>query len=170
MLKIAAAVLIVAAFASAGGYFALLDKKRAETLENILLMLSITETQLRYSRMPVSDLLKSLCENNALSGLGFLKECRELLCFGESFPCAWKKSIEASSELKRLLPETYDNLLVLGDEIGATDLDGQLSRCEYYNCLFTGVLSERREKSKRSAKLFPPLGMLLGISAALFII
>lgn len=170
MFKIAAAVLIVAAFASAGGYFASLDKKRAQTLETILLMLSITESQLRYSRMPVSDLLKSLCENNALSGLGFLKECRELLCFGESFSSAWKKSVEASSGLKRLLPETYDNLLVLGDEIGATDLDGQLSRCEYYSRLFSRVLSEREEKSKRSAKLFPPLGMLLGISAALFLI
>lgn len=170
MFKIFAAALIVAAFASAGGYFASLDKKRAETLRDIILMLSITETQLRYSRMPVPDLLKSLCENSALSGLGFLRESRELLCFGESFSSAWKKSIEASAELKKLLPETYDNLLVLGDEIGATDLDGQLSRCEYYSRVFSRVLAEREEKSKRSAKLFPPLGMLLGISAALFII
>lgn len=170
MFKITAAVLIAAAFACAGGYFASLDKKRAETLEDILLMLSITETQLRYSRMPVSDLLKNLCENNALGGLGFLKKCRELLCFGESFSSAWKKSIEASSELKRLLPETYDNLLVLGDEIGATDIEGQLSCCEYYRSVFSRVLTEREEKSKRSLKLFPPLGLLLGISAALFII
>ena len=170
MFKIFAAVLIIAAFASAGRYFALLDKKRAQTLESILLMLSITETQLRYSRMPVSDLLKSLCENNALTGLDFLRECRELLCFGESFSSAWKRSIEASAELKKLLPETYDNLLVLGDEIGATDLDGQLSRCEYYNRLFTRVLSERQEKSRRSAKLFPPLGALIGFSVVILLV
>lgn len=170
MLKTAAMLLIVAAFTSVGRYYASLEKKRAETLRDILMMISVTETQLRYARLPVSDLLKNLCENRALSGLEFLKECRELLCFGESFSLAWKKSIGQNSELKKLLPEAYDSLIVLGDEIGATDLESQLSRCEYYKQLFARILEEREEKSKRSARLFPPLGLLLGISAALFII
>lgn len=170
MLKIAAVVLIVAAFALAGRYYAYLEKKRVETLRDILMMISVTETQLRYARLPVSDLLKNLSENSALSGLGFLRECRELLCFGEPFSSAWKNSIGQNSELKKLLPEAYDSLIVLGDEIGATDLEGQLSRCEYYKQFFARILEEREEKSKRSAKLFPPLGLLLGISAALFLI
>ncbi|MBQ4626875.1 MAG: stage III sporulation protein AB [Clostridia bacterium] len=170
MLKIAAAVLIAAAFGSAGRYYAYLEKKRVQTLREVLMMISVTQTRLKFSRLPVSELLKSLSENSALSGLGFLKTCRELLSFGDSFSSAWKKSLDQSFEMKKLLPEAYENLLVLGDEIGATDLEGQLSQCEYYKKLFEGILEEREEKSKKSARLFPSLGLLLGISAALFII
>ncbi len=165
-----ALMLIVLSFALAGRYFALLEKKREETLRSILLMVSVTETQLRYARLPVGDLLRVLCENKALNELGFLRDCRELLCFGHSFSSAWRKSIEQNTQLKKLLPEAYESLVSLGGEIGATDLEGQLSRCEYHKRYFETVLAEREEKSKRSARLFPPLGLLLGVFAAIFML
>lgn len=170
LLKLIALILIVLSFSLAGRYFALLEKKREETLRSILLMVSVTETQLRYARLPVGDLLGILCENKALNRLGFLKACRELLCFGHSFSYAWKKSIEQNTELKKLLPEAYESLVALGGEIGATDLEGQLSRCEYHKRFFESILTQREEKSKRSAKLFPSLGLLLGVFAAIFML
>lgn len=165
-----ALMLIVLSFALAGRYFASLEKKREETLRSLLLMVSVTETQFRYARLPVADLLKILCENKALAQLGFLRDCREMLCFGYSFSSAWRKSIEQNAEMKKLLPEVYESLVSLGGEIGATDLEGQLSRCEYHKRYFENVLAEREEKSKRSAKLFPPLGLLLGVFAAIFML
>lgn len=170
MLKISAMIMIAAGFAVGGRYVAAFQKKRVALLETILLMISSAETRLRYACLPISDLLKALNENTALSELEFIKTCREKICFGEPFPDAWKESIETETELCRLLGESSKSLISMGAELGSTDLEGQLSCCGYYKKLFECDLEEQREKSGKYSKLFPSMGILLGISAAILII
>ncbi len=170
MLKIFAMLLFVAGFSLAGGWAASVQKKRVALTGEIMLMINIVESQLRYSHLPVSDLLRVLCENTGLSGLPFIKNCRERVCFGEPFPVAWRESVEAETELCRLLPEISAYIAAFGSDIGSTDLESQLSGCEYYRQIIDGELNLQREKSKKYSRLFPPLGVLLGISAAIIII
>lgn len=162
--------MLAAGFALGGRYLAAFQKKRVTLLENILLMISSAETRLRYACLPIADLLKSLNENTALSELVFIKTCREKVCFGEPFPDAWKESVESETELCRLLGKSAKNLMSMGAELGSTDLEGQLSCCGYYKKLFECDLEEQRDKSGKYSKLFPSMGLLLGISAAILII
>lgn len=170
MLKIIAMILFAAGFSLAGRWAASVQEKRVSVIGEIMLMINVTESQLRYSHLPVSDLLRVLCENTGLSGLTFIKNCRERVCFGEAFPVAWRESIKAETELCRLLPDISASLAAFGADIGSTDLESQLSGCEYYKQIFSAELELQREKSQRYTKLFPSLGMLLGISAAIMII
>ena len=170
MLKLFSAILIICSFAGIGVYFSSLEKQRVGALKNILTMLSLAETQLRYLNIPVAELMKNLSENPAVSGLRFIGRCSDMLENGAAFSLAWKNSIEEDCSLEKLLPETYESLVMLGGEIGSTDLEGQLSSCGYYKQIFTAALSEREEKCRRSSKLCPPLGLLLGITAAIMII
>lgn len=170
MLKIFSVFFIISAFTCGGMYFSSLEKQRVSTLRNIITMISVAETQLRYLRVPVAELMKNLSENNAVSELAFIKQCNEMLCMGFSFSSAWKGSIEANPQFKKLLPETYKNLFLLGGEIGSTDLEGQLSSLGYYKQIFSSSLCEHEERCKRTSKLCPSLGLLLGISAAIMII
>lgn len=170
MLKITAMILFAAGFSLAGRWAASVQEKRVSLTGEIMLMLNVIESQLRYSHLPVSDLLRVLCENTGLSGLPFIKNCRERVCFGEAFPDAWCNSVEAETEFCRLLPDASAYLASFGAEIGATDLESQLSGCEYYKQIFSAELELQREKSQRYTKLFPSLGMLLGISAAIMIV
>lgn len=170
MLKIVAMILFVAGFSLAGKWAASVQKKRVELTGEIMLMLNVIESQLRYSRLTVSDLLRALCDNTGLSGLAFIKNCRERVCFGEAFPDAWRNSVEAETEFRRLLPDVSVHLVSFGAEMGSSDLESQLSECEYYKQIFLAELELQREKSQRYIKLFPSLGMLLGISAAIMII
>lgn len=170
MLKIFAMLFIAAGFSLAGVWVASLQERRVAVTGEIMLMINIVESQLRYSHLPVADLLRVLCENTALSGLGFIKNCRERVCFGEPFPDAWRNSIETETELCRLLPVTSSYLASFGAEVGSTDLESQLSGCEYYKQIFATELELQREKSQKHKKLFPPLGLLLGISAAIIIV
>lgn len=163
-------ILIASGFALGGRCLAAFQSKRVTVLETLILMLSVIETQLRYACLPVSDLLKVLDENPGLSELGFIKPCREKVCFGEAFPDAWRESVEAETELCRLLASSSESLASLGADIGSTDLEGQLSCCEYYKQLFSRELAVQEEKSQKYSKLFPPLGLMLGISAAIIII
>ena len=169
MLKITAMLLFAGAFALAGRWASSIQEKRVAVTGEIMLMINIIESQLRHSHLPVADLMRVLCDNTGLSELGFLKCCRERVCFGEPFPDAWRNSVEAETTLCRLLPDSMGNLAAFGADIGSTDLESQLSGCEYYKQIFSGELEMQREKSVKYKKLFPPLGLLLGISAAIMI-
>lgn len=169
MIKAFSMILIAFGLAAAGRYFASCQCRRADLLGSIIRMIAVTETQLRYMNAPVCDLLKVLSENPSLSQLGFIKCARERVCFGEAFPDAWRESIETETEMCRMLAGSVRHLVALGADLGSTDLEGQLSCCGYYREIFRKELELQEEKSKRYSKLFPPLGLLAGISAAIFI-
>ena len=170
MLRFFASVFLITGFFLAGKWASSVQEKRVEILNEIMLMLNITESRLRYSHLPVTDLLRSLCENTGLSGLRFIKSCLERICFGEPFPDAWRKSIEDETEFCRLLSEVSASLADFGADIGSTDLESQLSGCACYKELVAHELELQREKSVKYKKLFPPLGLMLGISAAIIVI
>lgn len=169
MIRAFAAVFIASAFALGGRFLAQTDAKRVSIVREILLMINVMETRLHYSEMPVIRLL-SLLEENGFSQLGFLSECRKMLSEGEAFGSAWRKSIGQSRTFCLLLPEESRKLMAMGTDIGVTDIEGQLSCCRYYKVVFEKSLTDREEKSARSSRMFPPLGMLLGVSAAIFLI
>lgn len=162
--------MIAGAFAVGGFAVSAFQSKKTAVIGNMLLMINIIETQLRYACLPVPDLLKILGENEGLAELGFIKCVRERVCFGEPFPDAWSRCVFEDSELCGLLGKTAPYLARLGGDIGASDLESQLSCCEYYKRIFEEELAIRREKSGRYTKLFPPLGLLAGATAAILII
>ena len=170
LFKYASMLLISSGFMLGGMYFSSFQNKKTDIINDILLMLSVTETQLRYACLPVADLMRILCETEKLSALLFLRLCKDKLHKNESFPEAWKKSIEECGDLCRLLGNHKDYLIRLGSDIGATDLEGQLSCCEYYKQIFKKELVVREEISKKYSKVFPALGLMLGVSAAIIII
>ncbi len=170
MLKTLAVLFIAFGFAFGGHCLASFHEKRATVLNDIILMLSIAETQLRYACIPVTDLMNIFEENGKLQNLGFISVCKEKISRGEDFPHAWSDSIEADRELCRLVGTALPYLFGFGDDLGATDINGQLSCCEYYKQIFSKELSEREEQCKKYSKLFPALGAMLGISAAIIII
>lgn len=170
LLKFAAMLFIGAGFFFGGIYLASRQTKKLQTVQDILLMVSVIETQLRYACLPVSDLLRILCETEKLSGLGFIAKCRGLVAGGEAFPRAWKQAIESDYELCGLLGESRNYLIQLGADIGATDIEGQLGCCEYYKQIFGKELSLHEENEKKYTKLYPALGLMLGVSAAIIII
>lgn len=170
MLKIAAMALIGSGFVFGGRYLASQQVKKAQVIGDILLMLSVIETQLRYACLPVSDLLRILCDTDKLKGLGFIGKCRDKVNSGEAFPKAWKNSVDGEAELCRLLADHKNYLVQLGADIGATDIEGQLACCEYYKQIFEKELAVREENSKKYSKLYPTLGLMLGISAAIIIV
>ncbi len=170
MLKICAMFFWIAGFTLAGKWLLSVQEKRVEVISEIILMINIVESRLRYSHLPVADLLRVLCENSGLSELYFIKSCRERMCFGEAFPDAWCASIDGEKELCALLPGMSSHLASFGADIGSTDLESQLSGCEYFRRIFEEELEIQREKSRKNKKLFPPLGLLLGISAAIIIV
>lgn len=170
MIKITAVVFVMLGLSASGFYFASVYGKKAEILENIVMMLGIIRTQLRYAHLPLQSMLLFLEENENIRTLGFVSDCREMIENGDTFRISWKKSIEKEKELCRLIPESLPYLIQFGENLGTTDLEGQISCCEYYEHIFCKELEEKEEQSKKYSKLFPTLGIMLGVSVAILMV
>ncbi len=163
-------VFIALGFSIFGFYVASIYEKKVEILDSIVMMLSVMRTQLRYSCIPLASLLSHLEENRKIYGLGFISACKKETENGESFPESWRRCIENEKELCKLIPDALPYLFQIGEDLGSTDLEGQLSCCEYYENVFRKELAEKEEQSGKYSKLFPTLGIMLGISAVILII
>lgn len=170
LLKLASMLLFFGGFICAGRFFASRHIKKAELIGDLMLMLSVIKTRLRYDCLPVPELLRVLCGTDKLKNLHFISDCAERVENGEAFPSAWKNSVESDGELCLLLDNCKAYLIQLGEDIGATDVEGQLGCCEYYEQFFGKELALREENGKKYAKLYPSLGAMLGIAAAIIII
>lgn len=170
LLKLIAIVLFGTGFFLGGIYLASQQTQKVQAVKDILFMLSVTQTNLRYACLPISDLLRILCETEKLSSLGFVNECKASVEKGDAFPKAWKEAVENDYELCKLLGENKKYLFRFGAELGSTDIESQLGCCEYYEQIFQKELSAYEENEKKYSKLYPVLGLMLGISAAIIII
>lgn len=170
LIKTAAALAVALGFALAGKCTAMFYTGRVRVIREALLLISAAETGIRYSHFTVRELLRELEKNGGFAYLDFMGDCRRLLDSGEPFPSAWRKSIEERGELCILLGEAAEYLKALGSDIGATDVEGQLTSCAYCKRMLTEELERREEKNRKSVRLFPLLGVMLGISAAIMII
>lgn len=170
LLKTAAMLFFFCGFVCAGRFFAFRHVRKAELVADMMLMISVIKTRLSYDCLPVPELLRVLCATEKLTNLRFISECAVKVESGESFPSAWKNAVESDSELCRLLGNCKTYLVQLGEDIGATDVEGQLRCCEYYEQFFGKELELREENQKKYSKLYPSLGAMLGIAAVIIII
>lgn len=170
MLKLAAMLLLGAGFVFGGKCLATRYVKKTELISDILLMISVIHTRLNYDCLPVPDLLRVLTSTDKLKNLRFIRECIEMLGAGMPFPTAWKNAVEADPEFCLMLDNCKPNLIQLGEDMGTTDVEGQLACCEYYRQIFEKELADREENSKKYSKLYPSLGVMLGIAAAIIMI
>jgi len=165
------AVLSVSAgFFLGGKYLAFLQREKNLILEDALLMLNSVQNRLRYSYAPLAEIMKSLAQSGCGSLTAFAELCSTLLESGEAFPQAWSEGLSRKKEICRLFGNQKENFLMLGKTLGTTDIEGQLSCCEYYKTVFEAEAKKRRETSERYSGVFPHLGALLGFAAAIFMI
>ncbi|MBO5409850.1 MAG: stage III sporulation protein AB [Clostridia bacterium] len=169
MAEYIACVAVAAGFFFAGRYAAFRQNEKTAVIRDTVLFIAFCETKLRFASPPVADIMREAAgRSGRLSG--FVNSCCLLLDGGVSFPQAWKASLDGERELCGLLGCAKAELESFGSDLGATDIQGQLSCCGYYKHFFETELEKRSPSSERSAKVFPALGAMLGaLSVILFI-
>ncbi len=134
----AAAVLFCTA---SGFYFSKKLKEREERLCSVLMLVKELSVQIRYTNAKIGDMLKSASQNSAYGKLSFVTECA-LLNENEDFHRVWSEGVKKQPFLDQ---RDRELLLSLGEHLGETDSEGQLSFLE----MTESMLSEQREEKKR---------------------
>ena len=140
-------------------------KKRIDNLEKTKLLIHFIETQLRFSREPVLDLLKNIEKRSEWKSFRFIKECMNLCEQKNSFSDTWEKSVSLFP------PDGFTNediqlLNDFGSRLGTTDLDGQLKICCLYETLFDGQIHTAHSNLQQKGALYSGLGAVCGLFIA----
>lgn len=137
---------------------------RVESLELFLQFLSAAKTEIRYSAVPVMQILQKHGGK-----LFCLRECVRRCANGDGFEKSWERSIGCCAKCDGFTACDRELLLSFGEEFGASDTEGQISHLELFIGLFRTNLESAREERDRKSKLYLMLGIFAGLAAALLL-
>ncbi len=163
-------LLLVVSGAALGGYAAAGLNRRASALEKVQRLIARIASQLRYTADPVGDLLLTAAGSAELEGLSFLKRAAQLWQDSRDFHAAWRTAIEQTGKDNRLTPSDLDLLLHFGEELGRSDVEGQLAHCRLYEERFAEHWREARQAAETKGRLYLTLGLTGGAALALLLL
>lgn len=156
MLKLTGAILLT----GTGLCFGLIKgeelKRRERMLAALIRLITRMGTRLRYTAAPLADILSHAAEEGGYAPL-------ELPCFSTAtpFPACWNVLIEKTG-----LPQEDRQLLrSFGEEMGRTDLTGQLAHIEMYGALLEEQRRHAAEEYRKKGRL-PAVLWTAGAAAA----
>ncbi len=130
--------------------------------------LHFTEASIRYTALPVPELLERYCRENGR--LELIALCRERLSQGLLFPLAWEQAAICSAKRNSLPERDLQLLRDFGSGLGTSDVEGQVSHCELFKASAAEVRQNAKEERQRKGRLSVLLGVLLGLGIDLVLL
>lgn len=167
MIKLFGVVCIFFSSALLGMYFSENIRHKKERLVIIQKMLSEISGFIRWNSLTMHEIARKLSENKEFSLVEFIgnlsENCKEM----RSFPNAWDKAVRSDRKLseqeKKLLQE-------IGNSLGTTDIQGQVSAIDMYIARVEKMVQEEGEKYKIKGKMYRSLGIAFGAMTGILII
>ncbi|MFU0833309.1 MAG: Stage III sporulation protein AB [Oscillospiraceae bacterium] len=164
MIKLLGALLLIMAGSLSGYKESHKLSVRVDSLELFLRFLSAAKTEIRYSAVPVVQVIK-----RHSAGFQFLEECANNCEQGGSFADAWRYTVIHYAKNDGFAANDIKLLLSFGEGFGASDTDGQIAHLQLYSELFATSLKSARDERNRKSKLYLMLGIFAGLSSALLL-
>ncbi|MGN0656349.1 MAG: stage III sporulation protein AB [Ruminiclostridium sp.] len=124
-------------------------------------------TLIRYRAVRCKELMTELCGREAYSGFDFLNRLDTALKSGIGITEAW----QTSARQARFITESdREILLSTGEQLGTTDIEGQLSMLTLSAGLAEKNLMEAREESTRKGRMTLCVWVLCGIAAGIMLL
>ena len=163
-LKILGGLLLVLSGFSAGWFCSKKLLMRKDFFKRIISFISNLSTQLRYS---TSDIFTLVSLSASTSGLDLFEISDES---GTPFYDIWTQRVNTIPAKFGLKKGDTALLLEFGEQLGKTDVDGQLKHLEMYEALFKNLLTDAENEINKKSKLYKTMGFFVGTASALMII
>lgn len=157
-------LLLIAAGALAGYMESHRLEMRVERLEEFLRFLSSAQTEIRFSALPVEQIVQ-----RHGGDLEFLQRCGDCFQKGVDFMSAWQAGVNSCAKNSGFNERDMELLKGFGRGFGVSDTDGQLSHCALYCELTAQSLKDAKEEKERKSRLYQMFGVFSGMAAALLL-
>ena len=163
-MKLTGAILLLGACLLCGCRAAKKLEQHAAQLRLLRLLLTDMMNALQFTLAPVSELLQTLAEHAAYRELGFLQSAAAR---ADDFPACWMKSIRQD---RQLTPESAAILQTIGQTLGSTALDGQLSALRLCDERLRFLQAEAEQAAKSRGSLYRSLGLFGGLFCVILLL
>ena len=162
--------LLILVFASSSHIGLLISKKysnRAEELKQIKTAISMLEAKIKFTYEPLPTIFEQISKNSTANIATIFKTANKKIKT-LSVKEAWEESIDTvnlsiNQEDKNILKE-------LGNMLGQTDVDGQVSQIEVTKSFIDMQIEKAEEERKKNEKLYKTLGITVGLAIVIVLI
>ena len=152
--------------AAAGIWFSKRLKERERFISSVILLIKELTVQIKYTNTEIGAMLKSASQNEAYRNLLFVSSCAEISENGDFHPL-WNDGIKNQPFLT---PSDRELLFALGDRLGETDLDGQLSFLELTCEMLKKQQQEASENYRQKGRMYRSVGLLCGLALGIMVL
>ena len=139
-------------------------------LEASIVMIEELSLQIRYRALPVYELASALESSKGLEPLRFIGTLSEHIENERDFSIAWSNAIDSSKDQTSLKEDDIKILISVGNELGKSDIDGQISTLSLYRDMLSRSLKSAIEEKHNKGKMYRNLGALIGVGIAIILI
>ncbi|MCM1299633.1 MAG: stage III sporulation protein AB [Firmicutes bacterium] len=165
-MNILLAVITAAFGAAAGLYFSKRLKEREAVLSAVILLIRELTVQIRYTNSEIGKMLRSAAQNEEFKKLLFVTGCEEISEKGD-FHKSWRSGAAMQPYLNT---KDRELLLSLGEKLGSTDLDGQLSFLEMTEEIFKERQKQAFSDYLNKGRVYRSVGVLCGLAAGIIVL
>ena len=152
--------------AATGVWFSKRLKERERFMSSVILLIKELTVQIRYTNTEIGVILKTASQNEAYQNLLFIAACANISENGDFHPL-WNDGVKKQPYLT---PADRELLFALGDRLGETDLDGQLSFLELTCEMLKKQQQEASENYRKKGRMYRSVGFLCGLAAGIMVL
>lgn len=149
-----------------GLFFSFKLKEREKIMSSVLLLTKELSVQIRYTNAEIGQILSMAAQKNEYKDLLFIEECRNLDEM-DNFHLLWREGVKKQPFLAEKDRELLNSL---GDSLGQTDTEGQLSFLEMYQELIKKRLEQAAKDYSDKGRMYRSVGLLCGLAAGIMIL
>ena len=145
-------------------------KYRVKELKDFKEMCNILDSKIKFTYEPLGDILNEisgLFQNNVISKI-LDKTTLELK--NNTFKLAWETGIDSQKSALSLNDEDINVIKGLGNMLGKTDIQGQLSEIELTMDFLDTQIRDAENECKKNEKMYRSLGTIVGLAIIIILI
>lgn len=124
-------------------------------------------SSIRYNAFDIYTVLEQECVN---TDVPFISHTLNNLQNGFSFSISWNNSIDSLPSYYGLSKDDKNIIKQFGNKLGATDIEGQTSHCEYFKNIFLARAEELHNEYLNKSKMYRSLGFFCGLALIIVLI
>ena len=139
---------------------------RVDELREIKTALNIFKTKLKYTYSPIPEIFSEIGEN-IKSNIGTVFKIAVSYMQEETASASWEKAVD--TVIFNMNEEDKSILKSLGNLLGKTDLEGQISQIELTEHFLEEQIIKAEKERQKNEKLFRTLGMTAGLAIVIIL-
>ena len=145
-------------------------KSRVKELKDFKEICNILESKIKFTYEPLGEILEETSELMHENRMSKVLEHARLDLRENNFKVAWEKGIDSQKNLLNLKEEDIGIIKGLGNMLGKTDIQGQLSEIELTMDFLDTQIKDAENECKKNEKMYRTLGTIVGLAIVIILI